>query len=468
MSAEAELCFLGAAELHACYRRRELSPIEVTRAHLARIGGFDDRLHAYLAVTGDRALHAARASERRFARDVSRGTLDGVPFGVKDVYDAQGVPTTAQSAVFANRVADSDAAAVGRLAERGAVLLGKLALTELGASVAMPSDVPPPARNPWDVNRSPGGSSSGPAVAVAAGLCVGALGTDGGGSIRDPASCCGVVGLKPTYGLVSRSGCIPLSWSLDHCGPLARTVEDCALLLEAIAGHDPRDPASVDVALGDLTAALERQTLDGLRVGVPAQLIQSAGELHPDVRDAYDQALAWLEQSGASVEDVALADIEHEPAVFATLISVEPLALHQGRARAHPELYGRTFYKRLLAGSLISGADYVQALRGRTLVCAGVERALAAVDVLALPTRQHPAPPLGVDARTWIGPSLRHPFNVSKHPAISIQCGATAAGLPIGLQLVGRCFDEATLLSVACVYERAHEWAAQRPEMNVA
>jgi aspartyl-tRNA(Asn)/glutamyl-tRNA(Gln) amidotransferase subunit A len=462
--ADPDLHYLSIRQLGALYRQRVLSPVEATQAHLDRIDSTNGRLHAFVTVTGDRALAVARESERRFAEATPLGPLDGVPYAAKDVYDTKGTATTGQSAVFADRVPETDAAAVARLSGRGAVLLGKLTLAELGASTPTLSDTPPPARNPWDVRLAPGGSSSGPAVGVAAGLCVGALGTDAGGSIRDPAACCGVVGLKPTYGLVSRTGCIPLSWSLDHSGPLARSVEDCALLLEAIAGFDPADAASVDTAFASPTAALERASLADIRIGVPVQLIDSVRELDPEVEDAYHDALADLEAAGASIEEVLLPDIEHAPAVFATLVSVEALAFHQERAAAHPELYGRTFYKRLLAGSLIDAADYVHALRGRSLVAAGVERALATVDVLALPTRQQPAQPFGIETRTWAGPSLRHPFNLSRHPALSLPCGFTAEGLPIGLQLVGRLFQEPLLLAVAHVYEREHAWAARRPE----
>jgi aspartyl-tRNA(Asn)/glutamyl-tRNA(Gln) amidotransferase subunit A len=460
---ESDVCYSSIRQLHQRFADRSLSPVDVTSAFLDRIAAANDELHAYLTVTAEIALTRARESERRFARRSPLGLLDGIPLALKDVYDTQGIRTTGQSAVFADRVPGSDAAAVERVAARGAVLLGKLALTELGAGVAMPSDVPPPARNPWDVGLSPGGSSSGPAVAVAAGLCVAALGTDAGGSIRDPAACCGVVGLKPTYGLVSRRGCIPLSWSLDTCGPITRTVEDCTILLGAIAGFDPADAGSADVPVPSLNAALEGRSVDRIRIGIPAQLIAAVGELDDEVRDAYDAALAALAGAGAHLEEVELPDMEHEPAVFATILNAEAFAFHRDKALAHPDLYGRSFYQRLVVGSLFTATDYLQALRGRSLICAGMKRTMASVDLLALPTRPRPAQPFGADAGGWARPSLRHPFNVTKQPAVSIPCGWTRGGLPIGLQLVGRWFEESLLLSVARAYEQQHDWVSRRP-----
>ena len=462
-----ELCYAGVRELHRRFEERTLSPVELTTAFLERIESTNDELHAYLTVTAELALEQARASEERFADRCSLGLLDGIPLAVKDVYDTKGTRTTAQSAVFADRIPERDAAAVERITSQGAVLLGKLALTEFGAGVAMPTDTPPPARNPWDVELSPAGSSSGPAVAVAAGLCVAALGSDAGGSIRDPASCCGLVGLKPTYGLVSRRGCITLSWSLDHCGPLARTVDDCAILLTAVAGFDPGDSGSADVP-PPRAEAVAPASLDRVRIGVPAELIAAAGELDPEVRGAFDAALAALTETGAHVEAVALPDMEHEPGVFATILTAEALTFHRDKALAQPELYGRSFYQRLVVGSLFSADEYLQALRGRSLICAGMAGTMSSVDLLALPTRPRPAQPFGADTGGWARPSLRHPFNVTKQPAVSIPCGFTHGGLPVGLQLVGKWFDESFLLSVAHAYEQQHDWWTRRPAETAA
>lgn len=467
MADETELCYASVRELHHRFEERTLSPVELTAAFLERIERANDELHAYLTVTAELALDQARASEERFADCRSLGLLDGIPLAVKDVFDTKGIRTTAQSAVFAGRIPERDAATVERITSQGAVLLGKLALTEFGAGVAMPTDVPPPARNPWDVELSPAGSSSGPAVAVAAGLCVGALGSDAGGSIRDPASCCGVVGLKPTYGLVSRRGCITLSWSLDHCGPLARTVDDCAILLAAVAGFDPGDDGSADVTPPGVDAVAP-VALERIRIGVPGDLIAAAGELDAEVKDAYDDALVALAEAGAHLESVALPDMEHEPAVFATILNAEAFAFHRARALAHPELYGRSFFQRLVVGSLFSASDYVQALRGRSLICAGIAETMSSVDLLVLPTRPRPAQPFGADAGAWAGPSLRHPFNVTKQPAVSIPCGFTHGGLPVGLQLVGKWFDESFLLSVAHAYEQQHDWWTRRPAETAA
>jgi aspartyl-tRNA(Asn)/glutamyl-tRNA(Gln) amidotransferase subunit A len=459
---DAEAGFWTISELHRRFASGALSPFEVASVYLDRIAATNDELHAYLLVTSELALRQARASEQRFADGAPLGVLDGIPLALKDVYDTKGIRTTAQSALFAERVPDDDAAVVERIASQGAVLLGKLALTEFGAGVAAPSDVPPPARNPWNVELSPGGSSSGPAVAVAANLCAGALGTDAGGSIRDPASACGVVGLKPTFGVVSRRGCIQLSPSLDHCGPLARTVEDVAILLDAIAGFDAADPGSAEVTTSSMAKLLGRESR-GVKIGVPVDLIESAGDIDEEVRSAFDEALTALQASGVHIVEVELPDIEYEPAVFATILNAEAFAIHRDEAIAHPELYGRSFFKRLVAGSMFSPADYTQALRGRALVRAGMERTMQFVDLLALPTRSQSAQPFGAETGGWARPSLRHPFNVTEQPAISIPCGFSSGGLPIGLQLAGRWFDEALLLSVARAYEQEHEWGARRP-----
>jgi aspartyl-tRNA(Asn)/glutamyl-tRNA(Gln) amidotransferase subunit A len=462
MAEDAEAGFWSIGELHRQFTSRALSPVEVTAIYLDRIEATHDELHAFLLVTSELAFRQSRASEQRYVDGAPLGVLDGIPLAVKDVYDTKGIRTTAQSALFADRVPRVDAAVVERLASHGSVLLGKLALTEFGAGVAGPTDVPPPARNPWDVRLSPGGSSSGPAVAVAAGLCAGALGTDAGGSIREPASACGVVGLKPTFGLVSRRGCIQLAETLDHCGPLTRSVKDAAIVLDAIAGFDPGDAGSAEVATPSVVELLDQSPL-GFKVGVPASLIEAAGGIDAEVRDAFDAALNTLQASGAHVVEVALPDIEYEPAVFATILNFEAFAFHRSDAIAHPELYGRSFFKRLVAGSMFSAADYAQALRGRSLVRAGLERTMQTVDVLALPTRPRPAQPFGTETGGWARPSLRHPFNVTGQPAISVPCGFSGDGLPIGLQLVGRWFEEPQLLAFAHAYEQAHDWSSRRP-----
>jgi len=438
----------GIGHLHDSFRRRRLSPVEVAAAYLARIADLNETVHAYLLVTGELALDQARRAESRFAAGEPLGLLDGIPVAVKDVYDTNGIRTTGHSAAFADRVPTRDAAAVERLGRAGAVLLGKLALTELGAGVPSPGDIPPPARNPWDPGLAPGGSSSGPAAAVAAGLCVAALGTDTGGSIRDPASCCGVTGMKPTYDLVSRDGCIPLSPSLDHCGPLARSAGDCAAVLAAIA----------DRPVGRSAAGAE-----GVRIGVPGTLVDAVEPLDDEVAAAFAAALASLGALGAIVTEVDLPDIEHEPAVYSTTLGVEMLALHGERATAHAEGHTRPFLRRLVAATALTDADLEVARRGRRLVTAGVDRAMTNVDLLALPTRERPAQPFGATSGAWLRPSLRHPFNVTGQPAISIPCGFTTSGLPIGMQLVGRRDEDGLVLAVAAAYEQAHDWTSRRP-----
>jgi aspartyl-tRNA(Asn)/glutamyl-tRNA(Gln) amidotransferase subunit A len=449
--------------LHVAYRQGQVSPVEIVQEYLRRIEAVDSTLHAYVHVTADLALSRARESERRYAGGESLGLLDGIPFAVKDVYNTRGIPTAAQSRAYAGRLPDHDAAAVRRLANQGAVLLGKLTLTECAAGAASADDRPPAARNPWDLSRSAGASSSGAAVAVAAALCTVALGTDAGGSIRDPASCCGVVGYKPTFGLVSRAGCFPLCWSLDHCGVLSRTVRDCVVLLDALIGVDPDDHTTVSLPPIGMRRNPHSEIIAGLRVGVPADLLARVGPLDPEVEGLFSDALNWFRDQGAQIREIALPFLEHEPGIFATLVSVDTLAFHAYQ-QVDSALFGRTFSRRLLAGALFSGVEYLQALHARDVLCDEMQRAMEGVDLLALPTRQSPAPSFGSRSQEWATHSLRHPFNVTKQPAVTIPCGFATDALPVGLQLVARCFDDETLLAVASEYERAHDWCKTPPE----
>lgn len=449
--------YLTIPEVGRAYATRQLSPIEMTEYSLARIERLDPHLHSYVTVLADAARRDARASDRRFANGESLGPLDGVPVGAKDLFDTAGIRTTAHSRLFADRVPTADATAIRRLRQAGAVLLGKHSMYELALGrPAGPSDgISPPARNPWDLRRVPGGSSSGSAAAVAADLCTVALGSDSGGSIRVPASSCGVVGLKPTYGVVSRTGVIPLSWTLDHVGPIARTVQDAAFLLDAIAGHDPTDPSSARGSLPEFAAAIHRSVV-GLRIGAPRSLLASAGDLDSGVLAAYDSALKTFERLGVEILEIDIAEaLEHAPTICATVMLTEALSFHERDARERPELFGRRFYQRLLEGTLVTGADYVQALRARSAVACHVADAMVNVDAIAIPTTVAPASTFENDddripqkVRTFFT-SL---FNLTGQPAITVPCGFSG-DLPIGLQIAARPMDDHIALALAHAFE---------------
>ncbi|MDP8923096.1 MAG: amidase [Chloroflexota bacterium] len=475
---DAELCYLPIAELARRLASRELSPVELTEAYLRRVEALDPVVHAYITITADRALADARRAEQEIGRGDVRGPLHGIPIALKDLYDTAGIRTTAHSRVYLERVPAEDAVTTAKLRAAGTVLLGKLALHEF-ATGAPDQDGPfPPARNPWDLERQPSGSSSGSAAALAAGLCAGALGSDTGGSIRGPASWCGIVGHKPTYGLVSRHGVIPLSWTLDHAGPMARTVEDCAILLEAIAGYDPLDDGSANVPIPDYCAALG-EPVTGLRVGVPRAYLETVSALAPETRDAFDAAVEALAALGTIVVSVDLPYAEHVEAIGTGILVAEAYAFHEERFRTRYADYGKPFKDRVVRGGLWSAADYVQATRARARFCRALAGVMAEVDVIAMPTSPTPAEPFPDPARlpdpsgapiSGSGvpgrPSFTRIFNITGQPSISVPCGFTPAGLPIGLMLSGRPFEDATVLRLAHAYERAHDWHRRRPPLS--
>jgi aspartyl-tRNA(Asn)/glutamyl-tRNA(Gln) amidotransferase subunit A len=384
----------------------------------------------------------------------------------------RGIPTTCGSRILKEWVPDADAAVTTRLYAAGAILLGKLNMHEFAYG---PTGVNPhygTPENPWDRARMPGGSSSGSGVAVAAGLCAGALGTDTGGSVRIPASLCGIVGLKPTYGRVSRAGVIPLAWSLDHVGPMTRTVADAALVLQVLAGRDPADPSTADVPVPDYRRALEGG-VRGLRLGLPKDLFFE--RLDPEVRAAVLGAARSLEGLGASVEEVALPRIPHAgPASFA-IIAAEATAYHEPYLKTRAALYGADVRARLTAGQFVLATQYLKAQRARQVIRAEVDAVLGRVDALLLPTTPIPAPPLEAreatvdglteDVRWWLIRCTR-PINVTGHPALSVPCGFTAGGLPIGLQVVGRHFDEAMLLRIGHAFEAVSPARGSRPPLE--
>ena len=455
-----DLFYAGIRELGQRFRRRELSPVEYTTDLLRRIERLDKTLNAFVTVTAERALADARAAETALARGDPRPLL-GIPVAYKDLYATRGIRTTAGSAVLADWIPTEDSTCVSRLQQAGMVMLGKLITHEFAFGIQFPGHRFPPARNPWNPDHIPGGSSSGSGAALAAGLTVGSLGSDTGGSIRGPASFCGIAGLKPTYGRVSRAGVVTLSWTLDHTGPMARTVEDCAYLLQALAGHDPADPASSRQPVGDYVSGLG-QGIQGVRVGVPRAYFLDG--VSAEVTAAFDQALGTLRQLGATVRDVEIPSIHAAPAFMAILLS-EAFAYHERDLREHPERYGEVLREKMMAGGLITGPEYVQAQRLRAQLCADMARALESVDVLATPTTPGPAAPFSVvlDPNFPFPKSNMAPFNMTGVPALALPCGFSSAGLPLSLQIAGRPFDEATVLRAGHAYEQATEWHRRRP-----
>lgn len=445
---------------------RKLSPVELTRAFLERIQVVDRRVKSYVTLVPDSAISEARVAEAEIFRGKYRGPLHGIPLALKDNFDTKGVRTTAQSKVLEHRVPSDDATVVTRLREAGAVLLGKLAMHEFAVGGPQTS-LFEPARNPWNPNHFTGGSSSGSGAAVAAGLCMGALGSDTGGSIRQPASLCGIVGLKPTYGLVSRYGVIPLSWSLDCCGPMTRTVEDTAFILQAIAGYDPQDPTTALASVPDYSAFLKKG-IAGLRIGIPRRyFFDTSNGVGQETVAAVDKALADLGELGAGVEEVNIPSLEYAGMARDVIIRSESFNYHKENLRSQPENFGDIARLRLYVGVLFTASDYVQAQRARSRVKREFAQVLQKVDVIATPTELNPAPTFQEfdPVSKALNRSLTGAFSLTGMPAISLPCGFSHSGLPIGLQIAGKPFDEPTVLRVAYAYEQRVRWYERRPPL---
>jgi len=468
---EAELAGLTTQQAARLIRERKLSPLELTRTCLDRIRRHNSELHAFVTVLEEPVLEEARQAEQTLMRKDRVGLLHGVPLALKDCFAIQGVRMTGGSKLLANNVPKQDCTVVERLRKAGALFVGTLNMHEfaLGATTANPHYGE--ARNPWEHDRIPGGSSGGSAVAVAASMCLGSMGTDAGGSVRLPAALCGIVGLKPTYGRVSRNGTLPLSFSLDHSGPMTRTVADAALMLEIVAGADPFD---IDCSKREVPNYLEALTgqIDGLKVGLPKEYLADA--MDDEVRAAFTKALAVLQNGGAVVEEVSLPRSHFGPHALVAIALSETSALHAADLRSHPDQYSDSMRALLYAGTLIPARRYVQAGLARAALIEDQRAALRRSDVLALPTVVVPAPRVGETAVKLGGrtvnvdaalPRLTLPFNLSGLPAISVPCGLTGEGLPIGLQIIGKPFAEATILNVAHAYERNTSWHERRPTL---
>ena len=443
----------------------ELSPVALTEAALARAEALNPRLDAFIEITAERARAGARRAEKEIAGGRRRGPLHGIPYGLKDIYDAAGLRTTAHSRLLLDNIATADAETTARLEAAGMILIGKLATHEF-ATGGPAFDLPfPPARNPWNTAHFTGGSSSGSGAAVAAGILPLAMGSDTGGSIRLPAAYCGTVGLKPTYGRVSRRGVAPLCYSLDTTGPLTWTVEDAALALQVLAGHDPRDPGSADVPVPDYRAGL-RAGVKGLRIGYCSAFSRD-GEVRPEQISALDQAAQSFVKLGAEVIEVALPPNAQFQACARTISHSESFAIHAHDLRTRPELYARVTRERLMLGGFLTATQYVQAQRLRRILTRKVDALFESVDVLLTAIIPDAAPILEeTDDGPWRRQQpLASVFNVTGHPAMAQSCGFAANGLPLSLQLVGRAFDEATILRAGHAYEEATGWVKKRPAL---
>lgn len=435
---------------------------ELVEASLARIAALEPALHAFIEVTPDRARAAVAAVEKTQAGGEA-SPLRGQPYALKDLYDAAGLRTTCHSRLLLQNMATSDSSATERLDGAGMALVGKLSTHEFATGVPSPELPFPNARNPWNPAHFAGGSSSGSAVAVASGMVALAMGTDTGGSIRLPAAYCGIVGLKPTYGRLSRYGIVPLSFSMDHAGPLTRTVEDCALAMQALAGHDPRDPGSADQPVPDFTASL-KGGVKGLRIGYARAFNQEAGA-GPEQIAALDQAAETLRGLGAEVEEVILPSRERFDAAGWTVIHGEWFAIHQDDLRRRPDQYARPTRERLIMGAFVTASDYVRAQRLRRTIMLEVDALLQRYDALIVTPTTGPAPALGAveDIPLRRDAPLTVLFNATGHPAICLPCGFAGNGLPLSIQLAGRWFGEPLLLRIAHAYEQDAGWHRKRP-----
>ncbi len=462
-----DLHWLTAAEASRAFAAKKLSPVELMTALLARIQRFDPKLHAFIRLDADAAMDAARAAEAEIVKGRVRGPLHGVPVGIKDIIDVAGLPTTCHSKILVDNVAKADSVVVSKLREAGAIVMGKLSTHEF--AIGGPSfDLPfPPARNPWNPDHHPGGSSSGSGAGVSAGLFPLALGTDTGGSVRNPASCCGIVGLKPTYGLVSRRGVFPLSFTLDHVGPMTRSVADNALLLDAIAGHDPADPGSAPSTARYFGRMLERGVRD-LRVGFVRHFHEIDKPAHPEVTAALEDAARVLQAEGAEVRTITLPSLNEFAAVNRVILCSEAWSIHAPWLRERPGDYGQLARQRLLPGAFMSAGDYVGAQRRRAQMIAAVEDAFRDCDVLICASSMDPASRIEDAAETsrTYPRQARTPFNVTGHPAVAMMSGLSSNGLPLSVQFAGRYFDDATVLRVAAAYERGTEWHKKHPPLG--
>src|SRR5438874_6685030 len=445
---------------------KQLSPVELTRACLDRVQALDGKLHAFVHLTEERALAEARVAERAIMAGGPKGKLHGIPIGLKDIVDTKGIPTTCGSKILQDNIPDADAACAEKLAAAGTVLIGKTTTHEFangGPSFDLPQ---PPARNPWNTDHFTAGSSSGTGAGVAAGLILGGIGTDTGGSIRGPAALCGIAGIKPTYGLVSRAGVAPAAFSLDHIGPMAWTAEDCALMLQALAGHDPRDPASADRPVPDYTAQLGKG-VKGLKIGIIHHFHEVDYKVSDGTQRGINAAISTLRELGAEIREVQLSPLQDWGACGSLISITERATAYEEWARTRLGDFSGRVPRALMLGALVSGVDYVQAVRRRRELRAELQAAMAGLDIVLCASQTGEAPKID-DVTAWdtfAAPSFTMPFNVAGYPAITVCAGFGAGGLPVAIQLVGKPFAEPTVFRVADAFEKATPFRDARPNL---
>ena len=450
---------LSIADMGRALRAGGVTAEQLTEAALEQVRQRDPALHCFVLLAAERALEDARQADRDLRNGRDCGPLHGVPYALKDIYDTAGMRTTCHSKLRIDHVPDADSVVAARLRQAGAILLGKLATHEF--ALGGPSfDLPfPPARNPWNLDHVTGGSSSGSAAAVASGMVRMAMGSDTGGSIRGPAAWCGLVGIKPTYGRVSRRGVFPLSWTLDHCGPLTRSVEDAAITLQVLAGHDPADAASADMPVPNYTGVL-RRGVAGLRIGIPRAFFVAASPLTHDVLAGIERTAAQLREAGAIVEDVVLPEYALFSAAGRVIMMAEAFAIHEADLRTRLLDYAEVTSSRFVLGAAITAADYINALRARRELTDAVNAVLTRYDALLTAASLNTAPRFDtpVDVAASASPMQTIPFNVTGHPAISVPVGLGSDGLPLSVQLAARPFEEATLFRIAHAIEALSGW----------
>ena len=463
------LCAISIKEAAGLISAHKVKPSELVEAHIERINATDDKLNSFVTILSESALHSSFIAEKEIMNGNYRGPIHGIPIGLKDLYDTAGTITTVGSKIYRKRLPQEDATVVSKLKEAGAIVVGKLQMHEfaLGATSINPHDGP--ARNPWDTERITGGSSGGSASSVAAGQCMASLGTDTGGSIRIPSALCGIVGLKPTFGRVSRKGVFPLSWTMDTVGPMTRTVEDAALMLNAMVSFDPSDPGSSPHETEDFTSKLGLG-IKGLTIGVPQEYFYETTS--PEVKEALNSAEKVFESLGAKVIPISIPVLEHSLAISGTIMLTEAASVHERNLKDRPFDIGDDVRLRLTQGSLYSAVDYLKAQRGRHEFNNQIDKAMETVDILLAPTVGIGAPK--IDDKTVVlngveypalalMPRLTRPHNICGLPTISIPCGFTSSGLPIGMQLAGRAFEDSVVIQTANAYENATDWAKQIP-----
>ena len=446
--------------------RKEVSPVEVTKASLERIEKLDGTLKAFVTVMEPQAIQVAKNAEKAIMAGNYLGPCHGIPVGVKDLYYTKGVRTTAGSKVLADFIPDYDATVVAKLKAAGAVIIGKTNTFEFAYGYTCPPTV-----NPWDTQRITGGSSGGSGSAVAASLCIAATGTDTGGSIRVPSAINGIVGLKPTFGRVSKYGVIVLSWSLDHAGPMTKTVEDAAFMMNIIAGFDPQDAASANVPVPDYTKAL-KGSIAKLRLGIPKENFLEP--LDPEVSAAFNKAVEVLKKLGATIQEVSLPNAGLAARIGFYIVCSEASAYHERWFKTKADLYTPLVNRYLKWGNLTGAAHYIKAQRIRSLMCKDFDLALKKVDAIITPTLPITAPKVGED-EVSVGTTQMHynlafrrnmyPLTMTGLPAISLPCGFSQGSLPIGLQIIGRPFDEPGIIRIANNYEKSTDWHLRRPSL---